>query len=784
MQASPSAITSGAGSIWVANVDAHSVSRIDPIRKVTIQTVEVGNGPAGIAFGGGFVWVSNGLDGTVSKIDPRTNTAVQRIEVGSGPAGVAVGSRLVWVANSSDGTVTPIDLGTGTPRPAIPIGQSADGVAVGLGAVWVTSFSTGSVSRIDPRSMRVVDVISAGNGAGAVTTGAGAVWVANALDSTVSRIDPASNGVHARIPVGDGPDGIAVVDGAVWVSNELAGTLSRIDPARNAVVRSVRTGGRPKGVALAAGVLAVAARASGLGHRGGTLRVLAPTYEIDTMDPAFEQTSLWLTNDGLTGFRRVGGAPAPVSSPTWPSPFRPRRTAGGRTRSSCVRAFATRRVRCVRPQDIRRAIQRSLALNPGIAVFYGRIVGAQRCVRAPRTPCDLSAGILTDAGSNTVTFHLRAPDPSFLYALALSPAYAVPAGTSSERVALVPATGPYEIASFSLTRGIRFVRNPRFREWSPAAQPSGFPDVIVERYDGSADANVAAVLAGNADLAMEIGQASPGVLVSLRTRHASQLELNPWNATYALALNTRLPPFDDVRVRRALNLAVDRAHLRDITVGAGLGELTCQVLPPDFDGYARYCPYTARPDASGAWVAPDLAQARRLVRASGTAGMRVTVWTPGWVHYRAAPGRYVASVLRSLGYRARSRTAADPYRAEDRLGIQLGFWGWVPSFASPAGFIPPALTCRAYDTVNAQNANPAEFCNAPIDREIRRAQALQTSDPQAAARLWARVDRDITDQAPWVAFANGVVLEVVSDRVGNYQYNPQWGTLLDQLWVR
>ena len=65
--------------------------------------------------------------------------------------------------------------------------------------------------------------------------------------------------------------------------------------------------------------------------------------------------------------------------------------------------------------------------------------------------------------------------------------------------------------------------------------------------------------------------------------------------------------------------------------------------------------------------------------------------------------------------------------------------------------------------MNAQNANPAEFCNPAIDREIARAQALQTSDPEAASRLWAKVDRDITDQAPWVAFANGVVLEVVSD---------------------
>lgn len=86
--------------------------------------------------------------------------------------------------------------------------------------------------------------------------------------------------------------------------------------------------------------------------------------------------------------------------------------------------------------------------------------------------------------------------------------------------------------------------------------------------------------------------------------------------------------------------------------------------------------------------------------------------------------------------------------------------------------------------MNSQNQNLAEFCNPKIDREIARAQSLQTRDPTAASRLWTKIDRDITNQAPWVPFANGVVLEVKSPRVGNYQYNPQWGTLLDQLWVR
>ena len=179
------------------------------------------------------------------------------------------------------------------------------------------------------------------------------------------------------------------------------------------------------------------------------------------------------------------------------------------------------------------------------------------------------------------------------------------------------------------------------------------------------------------------------------------------------------------------------------------------------------------------WTAPDLGQARRLVRDSGTAGEAVTVWIPEWMHFRAAAGstwsRYsTASATRRIPDRRRLRLG------EGRLGVQAGFNGWYPDFATPAGFIDPALTCAVRPR---QNGNAAEFCDPAIDREIARAQRCRRTTG-GSAQLWAKIDRDITDQAPWVAFANGVVLEVNSARVGNYQYNPQWGTLLDQLWVR
>jgi YVTN family beta-propeller protein len=789
---SPRAVTAGDGSIWIANADADSVSRVDPVKQVTIQTIRVGTGPAALAFGGGFVWVANSRDGSVSRIDPKTDTVVQRIQVGNGPSGVAVDSRSVWVSNSSDGTVTELDRETGEPRRTLPIGPSADGVAAGGSSVWVTSATSGNVSRIDSRTRSVVAMVGAGSGADAVAVGAGAVWVANRLDGTVTRIDPATNTIRATIAVGDGPDGIAVAPGAVWVSNELAGTLSRIDPARDMVVETVSTGNPPRGLVHATGRLFVAVRASGAGHRGGTLTSLISSGDLRRLDPAlaYSQTE-WplviLTNDGLVGFRRVGGGAGTQLVPDLAVAL-PAATDGGRSYTFRLRSgvrYSTGAL--VRPQDFRRALQRTLALagEGNLAPYYAEVVGARQCLAAPKKPCDLSQGIVTDPAANTVTFRLRSPDPEFLYKLALPGAFAVPAATPLHPRAFVPATGPYKIASFDPKRGVRLVRNPKFREWSPTAQPDGFPNEIAVRVTGSPDAHITAVVRGSADIAsvgLNAGKPSRRVLASVRTQHASQLKLNPWKITWFLALNTSVPPFDSVAARRALNLAVDRERLRDLTIGPALGQVTCQVLPPDFTGYQRHCPYTVGPSKGGAWAGPNLERARRLVRASGTAGQAVTISIPKFTQFGADTGRYIVDVLESLGYDARYRFADEFFSHADDVHLQVN--GWYPDFAAPGGFIAPILTCAAYDPANSQSLNIAHFCDRGIDREIARARALQTTNPGTASHLWAKIDRELTDRAPWVSFANGVVLEVLSTRVGNYQNNPQWGTLLAQLWVR
>src|SRR5207249_13096 len=167
-------------------------------------------------------------------------------------------------------------------------------------------------------------------------------------------------------------------------------------------------------------------------------------------------------------------------------------------------------------------------LNPGFSYLSG-IVGAEACLKTPKR-CDLSHGIVADPIANTITFHLTTPDPDLLYQLALPGAFAVPAGTPVKARLPLPATGPYMIAGYDHKRRLRLVRNPRFREWSAAAQPRGYPDQIVLTFGLSPKTQERMVERGAADLA-NVDLLRPRRLSVLRTQYASQLHTNPTRTT-------------------------------------------------------------------------------------------------------------------------------------------------------------------------------------------------------------------------------------------------------------
>jgi YVTN family beta-propeller protein len=650
----------------------------------------------------------------------------------------------------------------------------------------VANASDHTVSRISPTSGSVVRSIPVGNGPKAISVGADAVWVANSLGGTVSRIDPASDTVVDMIPVGDGPSALAVGPGGVWAASEADGTITRLDPDTSRVAGRIDIRSAPAGVAVVGDALWVSTRGAPTSHRGGTLRVATRDDLPASIDPAdawdnFEKAQiLLLTNDGLVGFKRVAGVEGFELVANLATSL-PQPTDRGTSYVFRLRPdihYSTGQL--VKPADVRASIERGFKLHSLFADNFRGVVGVEACTRRPAT-CDLSEGIVTDPAFNTVTFHLTRPDPEFLVKLALATALVVPAGTPARDVGTspVPATGPYMIQEFVPGRTVVLVRNPHFREWSRAAQPDGYPNRI-EWTPSDEDSAVDAVLAGRADYYGLWKQPGGDRGDQLLTRYAGQAHRYPFLGQFAMYLNTRVPPFDDPRVRRALSYAVDRNAVRELYPGPA--QVTCQYVPPNFPGYQPYCPYTLNPRA-GAWTAPDRAAASRLIDQSGTRGMRVTVWS---YDVFAGVSRYFVELLDSLGYHARLRAFADGGRffgfvndSRNKAQMAAYFFDGSPSPAA----VTVALRCRSFVPNSADNQNTAQFCSRELEGRIERALRLQASDPAAAGLAWAAVDRHIVDQAPAISLLVPEGIDLVSTRVGNYQHNPALGVVLSQLWV-
>jgi YVTN family beta-propeller protein len=777
-------IVAGAGSVWVSNALNGTVSRIEP-ETYDLRTIDVGGRPAGLAFGAGSLWVANSEARAVAQVDPKSARVVQTIPVGNGPRAVAVGFGAVWVANSLDGTVSQIDLERAEEAKSIFVGGSPVALAVSRDAVWVASEASGVVTRIAGESGDVVTPIEVGSGPSAVAVGEGAVWVANRQDGTVSRIDPATNSVKAAIPVGPRPVALAVDEGTVWVAESGRGTLSRIAVAGGRVEDTVSLTASPASLALLNGGLWTTALAPFDSHRGGTLRV-DDSETPDSLDPGSAYSLAgWrvisLAYDGLVGYRRVGGAAGATLvanlATHLPSP-----TDGGRTYTFQLRpGIRYSDGAPVQPEDFRSSMERVFKMSGFSSQLFQGIVGGAACVTEP-AGCDLSRGIETDEEAGTVTIHLTSPDPDFLNRLALPLASLVPAGSplGPEDDEPLTGTGPYRFEAVE-GRIIRLVRNSYFRVWASDARPDGYPDEIVIRTGREADQPVEAVVDGEADWA----EVPDGRIRELGTARPAQLHSDPLLSTFYMFLNVRLPPFDDPQVRRALNLATDRARLVELLGGPLRAQPTCQIVPPNVFGYQPQCAYTVDPGPAGTWIAPDVARASQFVAASGTRGMKVTVRT---FSSQESIGRYFTSLLRRLGYVSSLRVIDDEEYfsmvADSSARVQIGPNAWFADLPAASNFVAHLFSCESLIPASPENPNYSQFCDRRVDAAIEAARRAQALDPRAGGELWAAADRAVMEAAPAVPFANLRAVVLVSERVGNYQYHPLSGTLLDQLWVR
>ena len=140
---------------------------------------------------------------------------------------------------------------------------------------------------------------------------------------------------------------------------------------------------------------------------------------------------------------------------------------------------------------------------------------------------------------------------------------------------------------------------------------------------------------------------------------------------------------------------------------------------------------------------------------------------------------YVASVLRSLGYRTHLHLAPfSQITMPMRRRFQLSVDGdWSAEYPDPASYIPRFFGCGG-------GLTNGYYCDHRLDRQMREASLLELQSPDRADASWTAVDHQLTDQAVWAPTVDLRAVELVSPRLRNYQFNPVWGFLADQVWLR
>src|SRR5262249_4307219 len=154
-----------------------------------------------------------------------------------------------------------------------------------------------------------------------------------------------------------------------------------------------------------------------------------------------------------------------------------------------------------------------------------------------------------------------------------------------------------------------------------------------------------------------------------------------------------------------------------------------------------------------------------------------------------AIGNAAVRVLRELGYRVTLKVlpleAYWPHVSDSRTRSQAGFIGWIQDYPAASEFLTQ-FTCGAFHPgAPQQNASHSETCDQRIDRAYDRALAAQVNEsPTSANASWAALDRLVTNLSPWATLYNPRNVVFVSRRLGNLQSNPEWGILIDELWVK
>ena len=676
LSSTPTALAAGAGAVWTVSGGQSTLTRISE-RTLATHVSAVGSGakgPTDVGVGFGHVWVVNGLDRSMTLVSPRGTVQSNPVALpkglgvlGIGDAHIAVGSSAVWVDNGGAAGVTrftPTTLRSKTTK-AVPTGA----IAAGAGAVWVGAaqgyFGSGTVVQLDPATGRAIATFGVG-GVDGLAAGLGHCWVANAGAGIVERLDPVSvpssggqpvtttvvsGTVGSSINVGRGVDAVAVGDGRLWAANPLTGTVTEIDPARGRIIRRIPVDGRPFKLVASGGRVWVAVLPRPPSPSPGGVTIALAAGDIDSVDPAVASYATTWQMEYATGLNLVryadAGGPAGLRIVPDAAAALPQVSNHGRTFTFRLRRglrFSPPSNQRVTARTFQYTLERQLRVGSPLGSFLRyEVVGAARYLNG-KTQHISGIRVRRDMISITRPRNPELIDLLSLLALPYSSAVPINWAGPSPGGGAVPSAGPYDIRFYTPNDQLILARNPNYhgprrgRIGEFTFVESEHPWALVQHHHAAYSPDAAPPRP--AELATQIRRYGPNSPAA-RAGH-QQVFVDPTQAILYLIINTRVAPFTNPLVRRAINEAIDRPALA-ATYGPGGATVTDQYLTPSLPGF----PGNGHAYPLGG---PDLPAAHELMRKAGVrTPIRATLYTSGDDPTAVARVAIIARDLRRIG---------------------------------------------------------------------------------------------------------------------------------------
>jgi peptide/nickel transport system substrate-binding protein len=528
------------------------------------------------------------------------------------------------------------------------------------------------------------------------------------------------------------------------------------------------------------------------GVRGGTLWVLStdPEVRLDTADfyyPAIARAyARTLYGYNLSGPPEQATVPVPDIANGPPQVSPDRRTYTFRLRGGVRYAPPVNRE--VTAQDFITAIQRLYDKgfpSPGQA-YSNLIAGAKRFGAGKSS--HISG--LTAPDARTLIITLDQPAGDFLSILTLAyfapvpGQYAASYQVGDNYSGHVVGSGPYTPTTHDPGRLVVLDRNPN---WDPATDPlrKAWVDRIEIKLDVSIASIQRAIEREDADLSLtsHVPQARVAALQADPERRG-RLSVNPSGSLLFLNLGTHrgAGAIADVRVRQAVNYAIDKVAYRDAIANryAATGELASTIMAP---GSLGYHPYDLYPTPGGRG---DPAKARALLAQAGYPnGLTLGFATLGSGRLAAGTKQIKASLKKAgIDLKVTTNKPWDPHfealrNPAKRLEHQLGQNGWIPDYL---GDNARQTIVPQYDSRLGFKHNFSEYDNPAVNRLIDR--ALAEPDRNRRAAMWAQIDQRIMRDAPLVPLLWENSSFYWASRVHGWVYNP-WtlGPDLTAVWL-